>query len=455
MWWELTHTQKEVLALVIFAFTYVLISGRRLKLIPLNRPAAAVFGTAMMVMTGVMTPEEVYSAINYDTLVLLLGMGLISAYLAMAGFFEWLADWILRVSRTPMWLLLYVVLASGVLSALLVNDTVCFMLTPVVVSVVVRGRLPLVPYLLALAMSANIGSVATLVGNPQNMIIGHMSGMAFSRFTVSLLPVACVCLAIEFAVLAFGFRKVLAGSIHLPETKEYNLDKPLIWTALTVLGVMFVGFMAGLNLAWTALSGGAVVMLLGRRDTHQVLKLVDWHLLVFFCRAVRRCPGSQQHGPDRRPLPVAQTGVRILHHHSGIEPDLVQCAGLKYLLQRPVCACDRAMDPSAAAAGTDVEDPGHGYHVCGQPYNPGLGRKHNRCGIRPRPRGGRLLGLCAVWYPDHNPDRGRRPGTTAFDWLSHSGPNPPGHESGLCVPWLLVDRFPNGTISIARTRLLT
>jgi Na+/H+ antiporter NhaD/arsenite permease-like protein len=181
---------RELLAIVIFAITYVLISGRQLKILPLNRPAAALLGMVLMVATGVMTPEEAYRAVDYNTLVLLLGMMLISAYLALAGFFDWAADWTLRVARAPQRLLLYLIVVSGVLSALLVNDTVCLMLTPLIVAVIVRGRLPLLPYLLALAMSANLGSVATLVGNPQNMIIGSLSNLPFLRFSASLLPVA-------------------------------------------------------------------------------------------------------------------------------------------------------------------------------------------------------------------------------------------------------------------------
>src|SRR5512142_2932401 len=192
---------RELLAIAIFCLTYLLISGRRLKVLPLNRPAAALLGTVLMVACGVMTPQQAYRAVDYDTLVLLLGMMLISAYLFMAGFFDWAADWILRRARSPQALLGYLILVSGVLSALLVNDTVCLMLTPLVVAVIVRGRLPLPPYLLALAMSANIGSVATLVGNPQNMIIGHLSKISFLRFSASLLLVAVVGLAIEYAVL--------------------------------------------------------------------------------------------------------------------------------------------------------------------------------------------------------------------------------------------------------------
>ena len=275
--------KKEFIAIGIFCFTYLLISGRRLKVLPLNRPAAALLGAVLMVACGVMTPERVYRSVDYDTLVLLLGMMLLAAYLSLAGFFEWAADWILRTAKTPQQLLLYLIGTSGILSALLVNDTVCLMLTPLVVAVMVRGKLPLPPYLLALAMSANLGSVATLVGNPQNMIIGHLSGIPFGRFSLALLPVALVGLAIQYAVLAFGFRKVLAGAvIHRPEAGSRKLDRRLLALTLAVLALVFVGFVAGFNLAWTALAGGALVMVLARRDTHEVLKLVDWHLLVFF-----------------------------------------------------------------------------------------------------------------------------------------------------------------------------
>ena len=276
---------KELAAILIFSFTYLLISGRRLKMLPLNRPAAALLGTVLMVAFGVLTPKQAYAAVDYDTLVLLLGMMLISSYLCLGGFFDWAADWVLRVGRTPCRLLLYLILASGILSALLVNDTVCLMLTPLVVAVIVRGGLPLPPYLLALAMSANIGSVATLVGNPQNMIIGQMGRqhLTFVGFFASLLPVAAVGLAIQYGVLRFGFRKTLAqAAIRKMDQAPRPLDRRLIAITLAVLGLVFAGFMAGLNLPWTALAGGALVMVLARRDTHQALKLVDWHLLVFF-----------------------------------------------------------------------------------------------------------------------------------------------------------------------------
>jgi Na+/H+ antiporter NhaD/arsenite permease-like protein len=274
---------KELLAVIIFCVTYLLISGRQLKILPLNRPAAALLGTVLMVAFGVLTPEEAYRAVDYDTLVLLLGMMIISAYLYLAGFFDWAADRILRWGKTPQALLAYLTFCSGVLSALLVNDVVCLMLTPLVVAVMVRGKLPLAPYLLALAMSANVGSVATLVGNPQNMIIGHLSHIRFLQFSASLAPAALVCLVIEYAVLRIGFRKVLHQVvIHRPAGPPPHLDRRLLILTCAVLGLVFAGFMSGLNLSWTALAGGALVMVLAKRDTHPVLKLVDWHLLVFF-----------------------------------------------------------------------------------------------------------------------------------------------------------------------------
>jgi Na+/H+ antiporter NhaD/arsenite permease-like protein len=274
---------REWAAVAIFGLTYALISGRRLKVLPLNRPAAALLGAVLMVATGIMTPERAYRAVDFDTIVLLLGMMIVAAYLHLAGFFGWAADWILRHARTPQQLLLFVMLTSALLSALLVNDTVCLLLTPLVVAVILRGRLPLFPYLMAVATSANVGSVATLVGNPQCMIIGQMSGLSFLRYSATLVPVAAVSLAINYVVLRIGFRQALATAhIAVDDVTSQPLDSRLMGKVGGVFVVVLAGFAAGFNLAWTALAGAALVMVLARRDTHEVLKLVDWHLLVFF-----------------------------------------------------------------------------------------------------------------------------------------------------------------------------
>ncbi|HEX3626847.1 MAG TPA: anion transporter [Verrucomicrobiae bacterium] len=279
----MTAEYKEIIAIAIFCVTYLLICGRQFKILPLNRPAAALLGAVLMVASGIMTPTEAYHAVDYDTLVLLMGMMFITSYLFIAGFFEWAADWILFRAKNASSLLLSLVCVSGVLSALFVNDTICLMLTPLVVAVIERGKLPLPPYLLALAMSANLGSAATLVGNPQNMIIGHFSQISFLRFSMSLAPAAVAGLAIEYAILRVGFGKTLAAAvIHRPEASPRKPDTRLMVLIFIVVALVFAGFVLGYNLSWTALAGGALLMVLARRDTHEVLKLVDFHLLVFF-----------------------------------------------------------------------------------------------------------------------------------------------------------------------------
>lgn len=185
----MNHWQRELVASAIFVVTYVLISGRQLKILPLNRPAAALLGAVLMIATGVMTPERAYRAINYDTLVLLLGMMLISAYLYLAHFFEWAADLVLNFSRTPTRLLLYVTLTSGILSALLVNDTICLMLTPLVVAVIRRGKLPLLPFLVALATSAEDWQRGHACGESakydHRTFFGHFVFRIFARIIAS------------------------------------------------------------------------------------------------------------------------------------------------------------------------------------------------------------------------------------------------------------------------------
>src|SRR5437762_9034899 len=166
-----------------------------------------------MVSTGVVTPERAYRAVNYDTIVLLLAMMLIAAYLCLAHFFEWAAAAVLQFAHTPARLLFYVTLTSGILSALLVNDTICLMLTPLLIAVIRRGKLPMLPYLIALATSANVGSVATLVGNPQNMIIGHFSHIPFAQFSRTLAPSAIFGLAINLVILLTGLRNTLGIAV--------------------------------------------------------------------------------------------------------------------------------------------------------------------------------------------------------------------------------------------------
>src|SRR4029434_7322625 len=128
-----------------------------------------------------------------------------------------------------------------------------------------------------------IAGVATLVGNQQKMIIGHFSRISFPEFSRALVPVALIGLTINFFILRFGFRKMLReAAIDRCEHAVPKLERRLFVLVCVVFASIFAGFLAGLNLAWTAMAGAALVMVLARRDTHDVLKLVDWHLLLFF-----------------------------------------------------------------------------------------------------------------------------------------------------------------------------
>ncbi len=341
----MNHWQQELVATVIFAITYVLISGRQLKILPLNRPAAALLGAVLMVSTGVMTPERAYRAVNYDTIVLLLAMMLIGAYLYLAHFFEWAADAVLQFARAPERLLLYVTLTSGILSALLVNDTICVMLTPLLIAVIRRGKLPMLPFLIALATSANIGSVATLVGNPQNMIIGHFSHIPFAQFSRTLAPAAILGLAINFVILRIGFRKTLGEAVIEREAHvSTRLDRSLFALVCVIFILIFAGFIAGFNLAWTALAGAALVMVLAKRDTHHVLKLVDWHLLLFFAALFVVVDGIKRHRFARRNLSASPTSLWLDGVNPELESGVVFSCRLEHFFQRSVCACGGQMD---------------------------------------------------------------------------------------------------------------
>ena len=272
-----------MLAVSVFALTYLAVAAGRLPYLSLDRPAAALLGAVLMVATGTLAPREAGAAVNGDTIGLLLGMMILSAYLGAAGFFRWASYRVLRVVHGPRTLLWAVVLAAGALSALLVNDTVCVMVTPLVLRVVDDAELPPLPYLLALAFGSNAGSVATLTGNPQNMIVGTLSGISYPRFAAALVGPALASLALVAVVLQLLFRSDLPRrAIAVPEAAAPALDRRLLAKALGATALALAGFLTGFPLSWTALFAAALCMAIGGRAPREALQRVDWPLLVFF-----------------------------------------------------------------------------------------------------------------------------------------------------------------------------
>src|SRR3954470_2261813 len=159
-----------------------------------------------MIAANVLTLPEAYYAINYETIMLLFGMMIVVANLRLSGFFGVVSAWVVEHARRPIWLLAGIVAVSGVFSAFFVNDTMCLVLTPLVLEITRRlGRRP-IPYLLAVAMSSNIGSVATVTGNPQNMMIGSFSAIPYRTFAAALAPIAALGLVLTVGVIGFLYR---------------------------------------------------------------------------------------------------------------------------------------------------------------------------------------------------------------------------------------------------------
>jgi Na+/H+ antiporter NhaD/arsenite permease-like protein len=267
--------------LVVFLVSYFLISARRLKWLGLDRPAGALLGAVACVVLGVLGPDDALGAVDGATLLLLFGVMGMGAFLGLDGFFDVLEHRLASKARTPARLLGWVVWGAGGLSALITNDAVCVLGAPLVVRTIQRHQLPALPFLLALATGANTGSVATLVGNPQNMLCGLLGGLGYREHLALIGPVALAGLAINHALLRFAFRGELA-SARLAEPEPPGVFSRGAKLTLAVIGASAVAYTLGGHLAWTAAGGFVLLMLLQRRDTRELWPRIDWALLVFF-----------------------------------------------------------------------------------------------------------------------------------------------------------------------------
>jgi Na+/H+ antiporter NhaD/arsenite permease-like protein len=272
-------------SLVIFTLTYLVISSRQLRFIGLDRPAGATVGAVAMVVVGGLPLDAALKAIDLHVVTLLFGILLISAYLTEARFFRLCAYLVLTRARSARSLLFALTFVAGGLSALLLNDTVCVLLTPLVVAVVLEAELPPLPYLLALASAANVGGVVSFSGNPQNMIIGAAAHgtIGFAQYLALTLPVGIVCLAANGAALAWLFRRQLpAGPLPERSPPRPALDRGLTIKALAALAVFAGLALAGVALAGAAMLAAAALMLVARTPPRRAFASVDWQLLVFF-----------------------------------------------------------------------------------------------------------------------------------------------------------------------------
>ena len=277
---------------LILIGTYAVLALGRLPGLRLDRTGAAVVGAILMVAFGGLSFDAAVQSVNFRTLVLLFGMMVLVAHLQLSGFFTRVARYVAWRVHTPIALIFAVSAAAGLLSALFVNDPVCLVLTPVVIEVTRLRRLNPLPVLLALATGSNIGSVATITGNPQQMLIGSVSRMSFVHYAAALGPVAVVGLLLETAIIATMFRGrffIIDYSVVVlpaaPPEQHRALRAPqsaLLAKTVSVAAFMLIGFFAGFEPALVAAVGAAALLVTRRVNPRKIWSRIDWDLLVLF-----------------------------------------------------------------------------------------------------------------------------------------------------------------------------
>ncbi len=277
----------ENIALVIFVVTYIGIIFTQLPKVNIDRPSAAFFGAVFMIVLGVLPLDEAVRAIDFNTIALLLGMMIIIATLEIDGFFSLIAEKTISFSHTPMRLLVFIVFVTGIASAFLVNDAVVLLFTPVIIGICRSARIDPVPFLIAEILSSNAGSVMTMTGNPQNMLIGINSNMTYGHFLIMLLPVS----VISMVIIVFIVRMVYPGVFrekkrfdyhHTDYDYNYASMKTSVPIFIGVVILFFISHLMHLSIPVIALIGGAMILLFGKIRPSKIIKEVDWVLLLFF-----------------------------------------------------------------------------------------------------------------------------------------------------------------------------
>ncbi|KAI6696334.1 hypothetical protein NL676_016453 [Syzygium grande] len=206
----LASTEKVILGSIAFSIFWVLAIFPSVPFLPVGRTAGSLLGAMLMVIFRVITPDQAYAAIDLPILGLLFGTMVVGVYLEKADMFKHLGKLLSWKSTGAHDLLLRICLISAISSALFTNDTSCVVLTEFVLKIARHHNLPPHPFLLALASSANIGSSATPIGNPQNLVIAVQSKISFGSFLVGILPAMLIGILVNALILLCMYWKVLS-----------------------------------------------------------------------------------------------------------------------------------------------------------------------------------------------------------------------------------------------------
>jgi Na+/H+ antiporter NhaD/arsenite permease-like protein len=273
----------QIFTAAVASLTLLGVALGRLPALKMNRATIALVGATLLVAGGVLSLDQAYRAVDWNTLLLLFGMMVLNVNLRAGGFFQRVTAGVIRFAKTPRRLLALIIGASGVLSAVFLNDTIVLVFTPIVLDVTLALRRNPLPYRVCLVTAANIGSVATITGNPQNMLVGLSSGISFVDFTEALAPIAVVGLAIAWGVLVLVYRREFTGSplgtvVEVPISGDHRT----LIKALVATGVMGVTLVAGLPVPLAAALAAALLLVTRRTAPEGVFQEIDWGLLVFF-----------------------------------------------------------------------------------------------------------------------------------------------------------------------------
>lgn len=274
-------------ALVIFALTYGGIALGRFPRLVIDRTGIALLGAVAMVVFGVLTPSQAFSSIHVGTLLLLYGLMLLSAQLRLGGFYTWVARRIVNSDAAPALFLALLMGCGALLASVLANDIVCLAFTPVLaVALPRRGYHPL-PFLIGLAMATNLGSAATMIGNPQSMLIGQTANLPFGAFLLWCAPPSLLCLGVTYGLLVWLYRGRFLLPSPLPETFPADIwPAPDGWQSgkgLVAVVVVILLFFTPIPREWSVMTVAGILLLSRRMHTRQVLERVDWHLITLFC----------------------------------------------------------------------------------------------------------------------------------------------------------------------------
>jgi Na+/H+ antiporter NhaD/arsenite permease-like protein len=314
------------LTLLIFLLAYMGVALGRIPGLGLDRTGIALLGAIAMIVAGTMTFPQAVNAVDLPTIVLLYALMVVSAQLRLGGFYTRTAFNISSVLVHPRFFLLVCMLTSAALSAVLANDIICLAFTPVLTFALQSARRNPVPHLLGLAIASNIGSAATIIGNPQNMLIGQVGRLAFDRFFFWCAPPAAIALFLSYLLLCLFFRK----DFHQRQTTSDS--KPILETlprfdrwqtakGLMVVLILMALFLTPIPREMSALAAAGVLLCSRRMKSREMLQLVDWHLITLFCALFVMVHGIETTGlPSalRAALRDARVDLHDLYTLSGV-----------------------------------------------------------------------------------------------------------------------------------------